>query len=114
MPERKGFKRVDSSAVQGEGSYVEFYNLRLGQAREILRLGDEVADNTEADIDATGQQFTKLMRGWNWVDDEGKPLPLPAEDPAVLESLTLEEWNFLGEQVKAMLSPQQDEDTKKN
>lgn len=29
-----------------------------------------------------------FIRGWNWVDEHGQPLPQPVDDPTVVESLT--------------------------
>jgi len=32
---------------------------------------------------------------WNWVDDEDNPLPLPKNDPSVIDELTSAESEFL-------------------
>jgi hypothetical protein len=49
----------------------------------------------EQDFEYTLGLFKRRVRDWNWVDEDGEPLPNPQEDPNVLDTLTDEEFNFL-------------------
>lgn len=85
MAERKNKRtfRVESDAVQGEGSYVVFKRLTW---EEVLAL----PDNLKA-----GEAAALAVVEWNWVDDEGKPLPLPSEHPETLGQLMNDEITWL-------------------
>jgi hypothetical protein len=84
-------RRVDASAVRGDGATVLLRPLTIAEARA-LRQRDPADDEAALARDL-------LMRhiiAWNWTDADGKVLPIPADDPAVLESLSAEECAFLG------------------
>jgi hypothetical protein len=94
MPERQNVRRFPSEAVQGEGSWIEVSRLTVGEAREADRLRkDPDADSFEA----VGDIYKKHVRAWNWVDDDGEPLPLPADDPDVINDLTDQEFAFISD-----------------
>jgi hypothetical protein len=94
MPKRQNLRRFPSDELQGEGSYVEVSRLTVGEAREADRMRkDPDADSFEAVSDF----YQKHVHGWNWVDDDGKPLPLPRDDPAVVDALTDLEFAFIGD-----------------
>jgi len=81
MAKRKGTGwRVSTESVQGEGSYVELRGVTVGESRA-ARAG-------ELDDDAL---IRAHVTGWNWVDDEGNPLPQVADEPDVVALLTAEE-----------------------
>lgn len=77
MPRRKLTCRVDSAEVQGDGSYVVLRVLPYGAISEaIQRFGQGVAiENNDEWIRKT---ISTCVIEWNWVDDDGNPLPLPA------------------------------------
>jgi len=89
MPERK-FKRyfeVDSSEIQGEGSFVKFRRLNYSEMRPLL---DKSETLLRIDIVAAS------IVGWNWVDDNGAPIPLPENDPDMMKTvLVQQEINWL-------------------
>jgi hypothetical protein len=37
----------------------------------------------------------KMIVDWNWEDDEGKPLPIPAENPGTVGELPFQESSWL-------------------
>lgn len=41
------------------------------------------------------QQLSRLIVEWNWVDDDGNPLPQPRDDFKVLGKLYTHEYSFL-------------------
>jgi len=66
--------------------------------RDVMRKNAETAD-AEALVKYDVNQ--ELVRGyvmaWNWVDDNGVPLPQPQDGPEVFEELTIQEIQFLSE-----------------
>lgn len=114
MPKRVGVKRHNSQEVQGEGSYVVVTGVKVKEIRrirqqtrdaererarhDVLLKEDPLAQVPEVEYDEFESGLALLAShivDWNWVDDEGDPLPLPKDDPAVVEELTNEESEFL-------------------
>ncbi|MCK6580364.1 MAG: hypothetical protein L6Q98_19900 [Anaerolineae bacterium] len=89
---RKNSKRIDSSVVQGEGSYIVVSLLTYGESKAARG----VSDVSEEERLAFGE---RLISGhileWNWTDEYGTALPVPAADPHVLEGMPIDEMNFL-------------------
>jgi hypothetical protein len=92
MPERinKLLTRVDSAEVQGEGSYVLMKAPTIGDIRE-----GQLPDTADkmANMDFAVSLLSKLVQEWNWVDDDGNPLPAPSA--AVINGLPYAEIKFL-------------------
>lgn len=84
-------RRVDATSVRGDGAFVLLRPLTIAAARA-LRQRDPAADETALARDL----LARHILAWNWVDADGLPLPIPADDPAVLETLTADECAFLG------------------
>lgn len=93
MPQRKAIRQVFTPEVQGEDSWVKVSRLKVGQWFALQ--GPEGANGAEPSQAEQVRRGLKVLvehvLGWNWVDDEGQPLPQPKDDPAVLEQLTDEE-----------------------
>lgn len=89
MPQRKAIRRVATPEVQGEDSWVEVRRLQVGEWLALQTNGAEMtqAASTRQGLDVLASHVV----GWNWVDDDGKPLPQLTADPTVLEKLTDEE-----------------------
>ena len=92
MPQRQGTRRVDASAVQGDGAYVIVRKMPYGLAKEGRRLL-EASASADVQDEFTLRMFTDCVVEWNWVDDKGNPLPLPKD--AGIAELTVEETSFL-------------------
>lgn len=101
-------KRYDSSAEQGAGSYVVMWQRTHRQAREqramLLRNGElrerqikklDRDKKPEDDSLLLEQQIIEAIVEWNWTDAAGERLPLPKDDPEVLEDLHDNELAFL-------------------
>jgi hypothetical protein len=117
MPERKRTFRVESVEVQGDGSFVILRKLSWVQRQEAQLLLAEAAGGElpqdKSKIRATtaflttNRDFTREMLGkaverWNWVQDDGTAMPLPADGG--MELLSEDEVLFL---VRA-LQPKED------
>ena len=114
MPKRQSTTRHDSDAVQGADSWVETRNPTWGEKKALRReavtttsqvvLDDAMEpeeriklrlDQMDATNDWAAEQVIKFVVAWNWVDDDGDPLPTPKDDPSVLDRLTSVEMEFL-------------------
>ena len=92
MPKRKSVKKHDTSEVQGEDSYVLLSGVKVREIRKVRKLAKtEDFDEFEGGISLLAGHIV----GWNWVDDEGKLLPVPKDHPEVVDELTNEESVFL-------------------
>jgi len=124
MAKRVSSRKRDSEKVQGEGSWVELtglkvkemkaqrvraeaernklrdYNKKLKKHKKLQAEDPELEDMEpyETDFDYLIEGI-KSLRGhvldWDWVDDEGSPLPKPQENPEVFDELTDDELTFL-------------------
>jgi hypothetical protein len=86
----KALIRVDSEEVMGEGSYVTLKAPLWGDVQDL-----QGGNLTEKEVGM--EMLKRVVVGWDWVDDEDKPLPLPSSDPDVLNRLQLVEMNFLSQ-----------------
>lgn len=111
MPERKGLRTFSTEDVQGEGSWIKLRSMTVGEILERQRDG-EARQNWRYRLGAfLGRLFRKrppqseldrrflastlhYVRDWNWVDDQGEPLPL---EPGTLDRLTAEEMRVITE-----------------
>ena len=85
-PTRRGTFKVDATEVQGnEGAEVTFRALKVREMREYR------------DSPMTDRELLEahVMDWAGIVDDDGKPLPSPSEDPMVLGELYLHEQQAL-------------------
>lgn len=88
MRQKRGNK-IDTTPVQGEGSFVIAKPLTWDELKELQSL-DAVATEERA----PGFLVDKVL-DWNWTGDDDKPLPSPARDPSVIGKLTISEVIFL-------------------
>ncbi|MDZ4768354.1 MAG: hypothetical protein SGJ24_04435 [Chloroflexota bacterium] len=93
MAARQSTKRIDTTDLQGEGSFVIVRPFTYGRIRDL----QATAGNLSADEVAALDERTIIdgVQEWNWADEAGKALPLPAADASVVRSLTVNEFNFL-------------------
>jgi len=98
MAKRKtSMREYKTPALQGAGSYVIFKALTVGEIKEIRETRTEVDDGDAFEVGL--DTIAKHLIGWNWVDDDGDALPLPSEDPEVINLLTDDECTFLAEKL---------------
>lgn len=92
MAKRNNTKRVDSEAVQGDGSYIVLRRLKVGVWQRIKKkTAEPKANNFTIDLETIQEHVIE----WDWVDDDGKPLPLPGDVSVDDLDLTIEEKSFL-------------------
>jgi hypothetical protein len=106
MPQRKSIRRFPSIEVQGEDSWVEVSRLTVGEARIINE--QQGKDNLDS-FEAVLPLYQKHIIDWNWVDDDGKQLSLPKDEPGVVDQLTDQEFAFIANCLSGG-----DEETQKN
>ena len=96
MPKRKSVKTIKSDEVQGEGSYIRIVQLKVRKIREMReRVEAEKMDMFEVGLELVEDQVLE----WNWVGDDGEPLPQVKDSPEVLNELTEEEATFIVNQL---------------
>jgi len=93
MPKRKNIFRVDSGEVQGEDSYVVLRRPSWGAQKLFDQALQE--QNVVEMTEKIERLLCECIKEWNWVDDDGNPLPTPHEDPSVLDRLVDTEITFL-------------------
>lgn len=103
MPKRQNVFEVPADIVQGEDSFVRYRAMNYKRSKLVaaklaaIEKNDELAEDEKLDrqVEISEQLLIDYIVDWNWVDDDGKPLPLPSADREVLDRLTNEEVTFL-------------------
>jgi len=93
MARRNPVKQHETPDLQGEGSYVKMTLVKVGEVRKLRS-----REKTEEDFNSFEEGLELLSAHiveWNWVDDEGEPLPSPLNNSEVLDMLTDEEATHL-------------------
>lgn len=83
-------RRVDTTEVQGEGSFVVVQRMTWGVMKNLLPEADKLTQREVA-----VKLIPQLVIDWNWVDDDGKELPKPKDNPEVFDQVNDEELEFL-------------------
>ena len=96
MPKRTGTRRVESPEIQGDDSYVVVRKLKVAEMRKVIKEAGEDAP-PEQQFERAAKLYADHIVEWNWVDDDGKPMPQLKDDPDVLDQLYDAELMFLGE-----------------
>lgn len=108
MAKRITATRFNSEAVQGEGSFVVMSQLTVKEAKSLFNQsrGTAIGDTGETqELTAKDEQIIEVsfdtigahVVAWDWVDDNGDPLPLPKDDPGAIDLLNIDEVKFLAE-----------------
>ena len=87
------YRVIDSAPVQGDGSFVKVKNMTLS---ELMDYGK--ANGKKSDLDPSQMGLAildQMIVDWNWVDDDDRPLPIPAENPGTIAALPFQEANWL-------------------
>lgn len=101
MPKREQTRRFDASSVQGEGAYVEFRRFTWGEVKALQERLDKLSGD-DAFVRETEHLVVERLAGWNWVDGNGAPLPLP-KSTGDLDNLTIDEVRFLTDAIATMM-----------
>lgn len=88
MPERQSGQRI-ATPIQGDDAWVRIKRIQVGQW---LQLQEDGGSRSLAEATRRGLEILRdHVLEWNWVDDDGNPLPQPKDDPDVINRLTDEE-----------------------
>ena len=90
----KKFRVVDSSEIQGEGSFVKIKNISLNEILEHSQGTDGKPSDEEA-AHLGLQVLDDMIVEWDWVGDDDEPLPVPAENPGTIAGLPFQESSWL-------------------
>lgn len=113
MPQRQSVKKIVSEEMQGSDSYIVVASPTVEEMKgyrdslipiqeRIEQLEKDGAKPTDTrlakareELNAVGETLiTRFVKDWNWVDNDGNPLPKPSEAGAV-SKLTLPEINWV-------------------
>lgn len=97
MPSRQMIRRLPSVDVQGLDSWVSVTKTTFGEAEQLKALAKAAQDAGQPldDMDVFKDMAIKHIKDWNWVDEDGQPLPLPSKDPSVIQGMTDDEVTFI-------------------
>lgn len=104
MPKRQTIKHV-KSPVQGTDSFVEFRELTWGEQKDLAKQRQEIDDDIDKATQLTEKLLVDHVANWNWLDDDNTPLPLPKDDPTVIDRLNDDEIKFLANHFTTDNSP---------
>jgi hypothetical protein len=99
MPKRTLKTMRVPTPIMGDDAWIEVREPTWGEAEELIKAGQE------GDIALLGDRIAKFLMSWNWVEDDGSPLPLPAQDPSVLRRLQVSEVRAIVEAVGRTYAP---------
>lgn len=105
MSKRQNVRRIQTPKLQGEGSFVEFKRFTYGESKAVRAANGEHGGDSEWEQAESTRLLGEHLISWSWVDDDGAPLPLPKDDPTVVDLLTDEELGFLMDLFKPETNP---------
>lgn len=94
MAKRQRTRRV-SPTPQGTDSFIEIRELTVGEAKAFQ---ERAKGNQNGEVDAVAMEaLSEMVIAWDWVDDDGQPLPQPHNNPDVFDLLIPSEIQFITE-----------------
>ena len=96
-------RRIATLSVQGEDSFVVVRPPKWGLLRKAQQQS-KADDAAAAGVTFASDLIVASVVEWNWTDDEGLPLPLPKDNPAIIDELDADEVAFLVEQISGSFS----------
>lgn len=120
MAKRNNIIIVPTPEVQGEDSWIKVRALTVEEYNRTQRIPDEIRKAQEAgDLERIAElekeswaDTASVLLDWNWVDDEGKPLPNPHDNPDVFKHLTMHEIFAIGEAMNPYSQQQKKTETR--
>lgn len=96
-------KRIDSSSIQGEGSYIEMrgipYSLLREAGKRMELAPKDAKGNARMTFNDQDEHLQQVIRSavvkWNWSDQDDKPIPVPTDPAFDMGLLTVEEIQFI-------------------
>ena len=103
MAKRQGVKKIDSSEVMGEGSYVTFRPIPYSAVRDILKMNEDESEVSGTNRLETSDYIVNLVIDalveWDWVGYDDEPLPIPTTLDEFCKTLNTFETQFLTKQL---------------
>ena len=93
MPKRNSVLKC-STPIQGDDAYVVIRQPTYGEMRAMVRENADSITNgvqvnkVEQNMELMINVVKKYVIQWNWVYEDGTPMPFPASKPEVVEELT--------------------------
>lgn len=103
--QRRNTKRLNTTNVQGEGSWVEIRQVTFGESKRIRAELKAAEGDEDAQIALTQKLLVDHVINWSWVGDDNQPLPLPKVDSSVIDLLTADEIAALSEAINGETDP---------
>jgi hypothetical protein len=107
-------KRIDTTDLQGEGSYILLkpvsykvakearYFMIVGDVKGRVDMTDDQKDaHMKRESELTEEMIFNSVIGWNWQDENGVDLPLPRKSED-LDLLTADEVGFIVTSITSM------------
>ena len=95
MPKRQTTRKIPSPNIQGDDSWVIVKPMTYGEQKAFRDEMRKLEDDPEA-LELEGcKLLAQWVTDWNWVDDNGDPLPKPAGNPEIIDTLLSHEVQFL-------------------
>jgi hypothetical protein len=101
--------KVDATKAQGKGAYVIFRGFTWGERKALQERFKAISQGTVDEKGVTRTLTDELelviserIIDWNFVDNDGKPLPLP-DKPGGLDCLNDAEINFMFETIQNII-----------
>ena len=95
--------RISTVEVQGEDSFVVVRPPKWGLLRKAQQQS-KADDAAAAGVTFAADLICASVVEWNWTDDEGLPLPLPKNNPEIIDELDADEVAFLVEKISGSFS----------
>lgn len=89
--------RITTEDVQGEGSWAIVRKLNVREQRKFRKM---FADKELTAFEIGVEVMKQNVIAWDWVDDDGEPLPQPKDHPEVIDLLTDAEVEVLGNAIR--------------
>lgn len=101
MPTRQRIHKYPSKEIQGEDSWVTCSLLTVRDQRMAKQAITAGKDPAEVGVEIILEHVLE----WNWVDDDGNPMPQLKDDPEYIENMTDAEITFLTECISGTTNP---------
>lgn len=96
MPVRKykKIRKVETLDIQGKGSYIELKSFSWNELKALGFSELDLEGETIEQADFAFEIAKQALVGWNWVGDDGKPLPDPTQN-GVFDALPSQEQTYI-------------------
>lgn len=93
MPKRSNVLKL-ATPIQGDDAYAIVRQPTYGEMRAMIRENADTINNgvkvnaVEENLQLMANVVKKYVIQWNWVYEDGTPMPFPASKPEIVDELT--------------------------